>query len=851
MMEASMKKGWTKMVISDSVPKGQGVASPVSGDGVAMGSQTPHYRQVPKGQTTVAHGFNRGVDRRSETSPEGAAGASAVPLGLDDCRKTPGDESPGYAQSSLRVGMRSCIVRLAAAVGLGAIGVAAHAAAPASEPAEWTFRNHVQPVLSKAGCNSGGCHGALAGKGGFRLSLNAYDPEGDHYNITRDARGRRIEFADPARSLLLTKATAAIRHKGGKRFEAGSRDYRVLAEWIANGAKPPAEDDATLERLEIEPKQALLQKGDMRSLTVRAHYSDGSVEDVTSWAKFASADETVAEVDAVTGEVKIVGHGEGAITVWFSSRIEIARVTSPFPNSVPDEVFAEAPRQNFVDDLVLDQLRSLNLPPSDRASDEVFMRRAYLDAIGVLPTPAETIAFLTENAPDKRDRLIRDLLTRSEYVDYWTYHWSDVFLVNGRLLRPDAVKAYYEWLRGEVAANTPWDELARHVVTSKGDSLKNGASNFFAVHQDPESMAENVSQAFLSLSIGCAKCHNHPLEKWTNDQYYSFANLFSRVRAKGWGGDARNGDGRRTLYIADRGELIQPRIGRPQPPAPLDGEPLPFESDRDRREYLADWLTSPENPYFTKAVVNRVWAAFMGTGLVEMVDDLRVSNPPSNEPLLDALAAFLVEKDYDLKALMRLIMSSETYQRSSDPLPGNRDDKRYYSRYFPRRLMAEVLHDAVADITQKPSVFDNLLNRDGSRTKTPFYGKGTRALQLFDSAVDNYFLQAFGRNKRDITCDCERSNQPSMIQALHLSNGSTLNDKLRAQGSCVDQAMEGADAGQIVDRAYLLSLSRSPTAKEREGLVKLLSETPEKEKRAAVEDLFWALMTSREFLFQH
>ncbi len=732
-----------------------------------------------------------------------------------------------------------------------AFSVSGTAANAASEPAEWTFRNHVLPVLSKAGCNGGGCHGALAGKGGFRLSLNGYDPEGDHYNITRDARGRRVEFAEPARSLLLTKATAAVKHKGGKRFEAGSRDYRVLAEWIAAGASPPTGEDAILERLEVEPRQVLAKKGDSRSLTVRAHYSDGTIEDVTSWAKFASADETVAQVDVDSGEVRVIGHGEGAITVWFSSRIEIARVTSPFPNTVAAEVYASSPRQNFIDDLVLDQLRSLNLPPSPRASDEVFVRRAYLDAIGVLPTPAETVAFLEDSSPDKRDRLIRGLLSRSEYVDYWTYRWSDVFLVNGRLLRPDAVKAYYEWLRGRLAANAPWDELARDLVTARGDSLENGASNFYAVHQDPESMAENVSQAFMGLSIGCAKCHNHPLEKWTNDQYYSFANLFSRVRAKGWGGDARNGTGKRTIYVADRGELIQPRTGKPQPPAPLDAEALPFDTEGDRREYLADWLTSPVNPYFTKAVVNRVWAAFMGTGLVEMVDDLRVSNPPSNGPLLDALAAFLIEKEYDLKALMRLIMSSETYQRSSEALPGNRDDKRYYSRYQPRRLMAEVLHDAVAGITQKPSVFENLLNRDGSKTKTGFYSKGTRALQLFDSAVDNYFLRTFGRNKRDITCDCERSNQPSMVQALHLSNGSTLNDKLRAQGSCVDQAMDGADAGQIVDRAYMLSLSRSPTAKERAGLVKLLSETPAKEKRAAVEDLFWALMTSREFLFQH
>jgi hypothetical protein len=721
-----------------------------------------------------------------------------------------------------------------------------------AEPANWSFRHHVLPVLSKAGCNGGGCHGALAGKGGFRLSLHGYDPVSDHYNITRDAGGRRTEYSDPARSLLLTKPTTAIRHKGGKRLEPGSKDYQVVAEWIAAGAKPPTDADPTLERLEVTPKTATLKKGDSQSMTVRAHYSDGSVEDVTDWAKYTSADETVAEVDEKTGEVNVIGHGEGAITVWFSSRVELARVTSPYPNSIPAEVYEQAPRQNFIDDLVLNQLQGLNLKPSPRALDSEFVRRAYLDAIGALPTPAETVAFLKDGAPDKRQRLIRDLLARSEYVDYWTYRWSDVLLVNGRLLRPDAVKSYYNWLKDEVASNAPWDELVREVVTSSGDSLVNGASNFYAVHQDPETMAENVSQAFMSLSIGCAKCHNHPLEKWTNDQYYSFANLFSRVRAKGWGGDARNGDGKRTIYVASRGDLIQPRTGKPQPPSPLDGEFIPADSTRDRREYLADWLTSPENPYFTRSIANRVWAAFFGVGLVDPVDDLRVSNPASNEALLNALADFVVENDYDLKALMGLIMNSETYQRSADSLPENRDEQRYFSRYYPRRLMAEVLHDAVADITTRPSVFENLMNRDGSKTKTEFYNKDTRALQLYDSAVDNYFLKIFGRNKRDITCECERSNQPSMVQVLHLSNGDTLNGKLRHEGGCVMQAMSGAaDDAEVVDRAYLLCLSRYPTEKERTGLAKMLTSTPAKEKRLAVEDMFWALMTSREFLFQH
>ena len=365
-------------------------------------------------------------------------------------------------------------------------------------------------------------------------------------------------------------------------------------------------------------------------------------------------------------------------------------------------------------------------------------------------------------------------------------------------------------------------------------------------------MAENVSQAFLSLSIGCAKCHNHPLEKWTNDQYYAFANLFSRVRAKGWGGDPRNGDGERTVYIAPRGDLIQPRTGKPQPPAPLDAPPVSPEDPSDRRVILAEWLTSPDNPYFTRAIANRVWANFMGIGLVESIDDLRASNPPSNEALLDALAAFLIENDYDLRRLMRVILESETYRRSGEVLPENEGDTRYYARHYPRRLMAEVLQDAIGDVTDVRDRFEEILLNDGSTQKTEFYQEGTRALQLYDSAVKSYFLKAFGRNQREIVCECERSNQPSLVQVLHLSNGSTVNDKLAAEKSRVSSLLaRDLPTEALIDDAYFTCLSRPPTEAERQAFVKILTGLPDEERRIAVEDLFWALLTSREFLFQH
>ncbi len=714
-----------------------------------------------------------------------------------------------------------------------------------------SFRNDILPIFSKANCNGGGCHGALAGKGGFRLSLFGYDPESDYRTITREARGRRIELSDPGRSLLLMKPTTAVAHKGGKRLEIGSQDYQTIARWIAAGAPAPKPEDPALVSLSISPQENLAQRGETRQLRVEATYSDGNTRDVTAWTKFTSTDESVATVDE-NGLVELIGYGEGAVTAWYSSQIVIAKMTAPFPHEIPDSVFEQAPRDNFIDTLVLQKLRRLGLRPSPPADDATLIRRAYLDTIGKLPTPDEVRSYLADGSPRKFSALVDSLLNRPEFVDYWTYKWSDVFLVNGGKLRPAAVKAYYQWLRDRVAENTPWDEMAARLVTAKGSSTDDGATNFFAVHQDPETMAENVSQAFLSLSIGCAKCHNHPLEKWTNDQYYAFANLFSRVRAKGWGGDARSGDGKRTVYVASRGDLIQPRTGKPQPPAPLDAPSISPEDTGDRRAVLAEWLTSPENPYFTRAIANRVWANFMGLGLVESVDDLRASNPPSNEALLEALVSYLVENDYDLRRLMRVILESETYRRSGEVLPENEGDTKFYARHYPRRLMAEVLQDAIGDVTDVRDRFQEILLNDGSTQKTDFYDEGTRALQLYDSAVKSYFLKTFGRNQREITCECERSNQPSLVQVLHLSNGSTINDKIAQEQGRITQLLERAmPVEALVEEVYFLSLCRPPSEKERGALIELLDGAPPEEKRLAVEDLMWALLTSREFLFQH
>ena len=735
------------------------------------------------------------------------------------------------------------------ALGLGASVRTSAATEPAEAPV--SFRHEVIPILSKANCNGGGCHGAMAGKGGFRLSLFGYNPEADHLAITREAQGRRVEVSQPGLSLLLTKPTTAVPHKGGKRLEVESEDYRTLARWIAQGAPGPQAGEAELLGLSIEPGERSVRAGETLPLAVKARYSDGRERDVTRWAKFTSTDETVASVDA-SGRVAVLGPGEGAITAWFSSRIVIARVTSPFPAEIPAEVYASAPRTSPFDALVIDQLQRLHLRPSPPADDATFIRRATLDTLGRLPTPAEVGAFVADPASDKHARLADRLLAAPEYVDFWAYKWSDVLLVSGARLRPAAVKAYYGWIRERVADNTPWDRFVRQVVTARGSSVEEGESNFFAIHQDPESMAENVSQAFLSLSINCARCHNHPLEKWTNDQYYQFANLFARVRAKGWGGDPRNGDGKRQLYVEASGDLIQPRTGRPQPPAPLDAPAIAADDPRDRREVLADWLTSSSNPYFARAIANRVWAHFLGVGLVESVDDLRASNPASNERLLAALADHVIAHRFDLKSLMREILVSQTYRRSSEILPGNRDDRRHYSRYFPRRLPAEVLNDAIADVTGVRDRFTELTLSDASTEKTGFYTNETRSVQLYDAAVTSYFLKTFGRNQREITCECERSNQPSLVQALHLSNGTVLNDKLRApEGRVARLLAGGADPDRLITEAYALALSRAPKESERQAFLRWFREAGEAERPAVVQDLFWSILTSREFLFQH
>jgi hypothetical protein len=710
----------------------------------------------------------------------------------------------------------------------------------ASVPYPLTFRNHVLPVLTKAGCNSGPCHGALAGKNGFKLTLRGYDPELDYLTLTRQASARRINKLEPAMSLMLLKPTLAVSHGGGKRFGTGSPEYRVVSQWIASGVPGPAEWDPVMTRLEVFPSTARLKPGDQQSIVVRAHFSDGHAEDVTRAAKFSTNDGAVASVSD-DGIVKVQGAGEAAISAWYLSRLVTATITSPFPNTVDPAVYARAPRANYIDELVLRKLEQLRIEPSPLSSDSEFIRRAYLDAAGILPSPDEVRHFLDDSTKDKRARAIDALLERTEFVDYWAYKWSDLLLVSSRNLPSNAMWAYYSWIRASVAANKPWDRMAREILTASGNTLSNGAANYYVLHKNPIALSENVAMTFMGFSITCARCHNHPLEKWTQKDYYQMANLFSRVAIKN---GADRGD--MIVYPARTGDLHFPRLNAPLPPRPLDAAALPLDSPIDRRQFFAEWLVSPENPFFARTLVNRVWKNFMGRGLVEAVDDIRDANPASNPALMAAATRDFVEHGFDIKHLVRTIMNSATYQLTSAPTPTNKTDLTYHSHYIARRLPAEVILDAIGQVT-------------GVREDFPGH-PGRRALQLPDAAVDSYFLTAFGRPPRLTAADSERQQEPSITQALHVINGDTINRKLAADRGLIQSLVaENVDTATAIRKLYLAALSRDPTASEIRALTHAMeergsagpAESPASARRRAFEDLAWAVLTGREFLFNH
>ena len=722
---------------------------------------------------------------------------------------------------------------------ISADGIADHRAstrvhvANAKTPFTWSFKNNVIPVLTKVGCNQGACHGALAGKNGFKLTLRGYDPDVDYDTLTRQSVGRRVSLADPASSLMLLKPTFTIPHGGGKRFTTDSIEYRILSEWIAEGAQPPNPNDPDITGLEVFPAAATLATGADQQLVVRAKYSGGRVEDVTHWVKYSSNNEGVASVDD-NGRVKMNGPGEAAVTLWYSSRVLYSRLTVPFPNQLASDAFTKFPRHNYIDDLVLDKLKKLNIAPSGECDDATFIRRAFLDAAGILPSAEEVETFLADKSPAKRAALIDKLMARDEFVDYWAYKWSDLLLVSSKRLDSTAMWTFYDWIRAGVKQNKPWDQFAKEIFTSSGSSRENGALNYFVLHKDPIDLAETSTEAFLGQRITCARCHNHPLEKWTQKQYYEMVNLFTRVGIK-------NGSepGDNVVFAKTSGDIMHPRLLKPLDPTPLDGKSIPLDSPVDRRIAFDDWLISEKNPYFARSLVNRVWANFMGRGIINPVDDTRATNPASNEDLIAALAKDFVDHHYDVNYLIRSIMNSGAYQLSAESNASNQNDNVFYSKYIIKRLPAEVILDAYSQVTGVPTPYSG-------------YPAGTRALQLPDTQVKSQFLTVFGRPARNVCDVAERSYDPTIAQALHVINGDTLNKKLSAPDGYVALFLKlGLSNSRILEHVYLTAFSRYPTESEKSALLAALNKSNRDQRQQALEDMLWSVLTSKEFLFNH
>jgi hypothetical protein len=697
-------------------------------------------------------------------------------------------------------------------------------------PAPVSFRRDVIPAFSQAGCNMGACHGTPTGKGGFRLSLRGYLPDQDFMILSRESGGRRINPLAADTSLILRKPLGQVPHEGGLRLSRGSKTFEYLHDWIQEGAK---DDQGVTKavRLEILPEsRVLIAPAETQQLAVIVHDADQKVRDVTPICYYDSSNPEIAEVNA-EGYVRFKSRGEVAIIAHYLNLVANVRLTHLV--EVPGFVQAEVPRDNVIDRTVFTKLNRMRIRPSDLCTDREFLRRAYLDVIGVLPTSDEVKRFLDEPAKTRRERAIDALLARPEFYDFWTLKFADILRSNGRLIEPKGAYVFHRWIRSCLERDLPMDEFVRELLTSEGSTYKNPAANYYRISRDPESAVETTAQLFLGVRIQCAKCHNHPFERWTQDDYYGFAAFFSQIgRKKG------NLPDDEVVYVSGSGDVRQPRTGQTMKPKALGG-PVFDDSpqSRDRRTRLASWLAGADNPFFAKSLVNRIWYHLLGRGIVEPVDDFRDSNPASNDELLDGLTAEFVKNGYHLKTLVRSIMQSRTYQLSATTNSFNVDDGLYFSHAQTRLLPAEVLLDAISTLTGTTTKFDGLPS-------------GARATQLPDGKMENPFLKTFGRPARELACECERESESNLSQALQLIGGATVNGKLHDDtGRMAQLAKSGKTPPDITRELYVVALSREPSASELEAAVKHLGGA--KDLRQAIEDLGWVLINSKEFLFRH
>ena len=706
-----------------------------------------------------------------------------------------------------------------------------------SEP-KVDYMLQVQPILSKAGCNLGACHATQHGQGGFKLSVFGFEPESDYQAMIRDRDQRRVDLMNPENSLLLQKPSMRIGHGGGLRLRPESLDFQLLVAWLRGGAARPRTDAPVVKQLRVFPTNRLGQPGMTQQLRVEAEYSDGTLRDVTAWARYDSTDDGVLSVTD-QGQVTAVGRGQTPIMVRFEGYAQIAMFVIPYRDDV---TLTDWKSHNYVDELAAVKFRELGLTPSPLCDDQTFVRRAFLDCIGTLPSPEETTAFVASTDPQKRQQLIDRLLGltgdpnldiyNDAYSAHWTLKWSDLIRNTSNKLGEQGMWALHNWIRDAFRRNQPFDQFVRELVTGKGSIYSNGPANYFRINASSTDLTESTSQIFLGVRLECAKCHHHPFEKYSQEDYYSFAAFFSRVGTKNseeFGLFGRE----QVVLVQPTGDVRHPKTGKVLEPRPLDADPI--DHPLDRRIALANWLTSRDNPHFARNVVNRYVSYLLGRGLVEPVDDMRSTNPPTNPAMMDALSRELVESGFNLKQLIRTIMNSRLYQLSSQPTADNASDERFYSHFRVKRIGAEALLDAVDRVT-------------GTQTKFTNLPLGTRAIELPDAEYANYFLTTFAKPKRASVCECERSPDESLGQALHTLNGEILTNKIaEKQGRVASLLAENKQPIEIISQLYLAALCRQPTPQEVDNGVQYLGQAPTPEE--FYQDLLWALMNSKQFIF--
>jgi hypothetical protein len=718
---------------------------------------------------------------------------------------------------------------------------------------EVSFLREVLPILTRAGCNAGACHGNLNGKGGFKLSLKGEDPAADYAALTRDLGGRRTNPHAPEQSLILLKATGMVPHEGGIRFSSQSLEYRLLHRWIARGCPAGDANRVTLRRLQVTPagEQYIYPPQERFRLQVTAEFSDGSRQDVTHLIASEFTTLGVARLTSA-GEVVREGYGTTVLLVRYGNQVQPLRIVFvPARPPVPEATLSS---EHEIDRLIFQRLQRLRLPPAPRASDEVFLRRAYLDAIGLLPTVEETRAFLADPDPRKREKLIDQLLARPEFADHWALKWADILRNEEKTLDRKGVGVFQRWLAAQMAIDRPLPEMARELLGATGSTYAHPPTNFWRAIREPLARAESVAQVFLGLRIGCARCHNHPFDRWTMDDYYQFAALFARIDYRILENNRRDRFdghefvGEQVVFQKRDGELIHPRTGQPAHPRLL-GSPAPLPMEADRLGAIAQWIADPDNPFFAAAQVNRVWKHLMGRGLVEPNDDMSLNNPPSHPEVLAWLVEDFRRQGGRLKPLVRRIMTSRTYQASSQPAEGDSaygaEAESYHAQAIIRPLTAEELLDACSQVCAVPVTFQG-------------YPAGLRAQQLpalplparrsADRPAER-FLKTFGKPDRLLTCECERHTDPHLLQAFQLLSGDLIHQMLTEPNNRLGLLLQsGRKDQEILTELYLAALCRYPTAEEQHRLLRYVGQAPDR--RAAWEDVLWAILNSKEFLLR-